>query len=87
MEHLDYYTVTPQDTEESILKLLDRKYGLRNLFPIAEPLKLGGNAKILVLRTSKGFQTVKIDGPGFIIYKIYNTIVSKRSYNNSIDGK
>lgn len=74
---MKYYTVGPGDTAESVLKRLDRDYGLSSVYVFARPEALAGNAKVLTIRIPKIKDYVKVDGPGFIVYEIYNKILSK----------
>jgi hypothetical protein len=71
---MKYYTIGLNDSAQSMLKLLDRKYRLSNIFPISEPAKLMGNAKVLEIRVSDLNTNIKVDGPGFIIDEIYNKL-------------
>jgi len=72
-----YYTVNPGDTAESILKKIDKDYGLSNVYVFTRPQDLAGNAKVLTIRIPKRDDYVKVDGPGFIVYEVYNMLLSK----------
>ena len=74
---MKYYTVGPVDTAESVLKRLSKDYGLSGMYVVSRPQSLGGNAKVLTIRIPKRNDYVKVDGPGFIVYEIYNRILSK----------
>lgn len=74
---MKYYTVGPNDTAESVLKRLNKDYGLYNVYVFSKPQSLGGNAKVLTIRIPKRDDYVKVDGPGFIVYEIYNRLLSK----------
>lgn len=76
MEKVDYYTIHIRSDAELVLKKLQSKYGLENLRPIQRPDNLMGNAKILVLHDFRRSDIrIKIDGPGFLIYEIYNKLM------------
>ena len=75
---MKYYTVQRGDTAESILRRLNWDYGLQNLYVLVKPQSLGGNQKVLSIRVPKRNETVKVDGPGFIVFEIYNKLLSKR---------
>ena len=57
-----YYTISSVDNAESILKQLDKDYGLSNIYPYNRPQSLGGNAKVLTIRIPKTGDYVKVDG-------------------------
>lgn len=72
---MKYLTVKPEDTPESILKSLDKEYGLNNLYPLGRPESLMGNAKILTLTTGINREKIKIDGPGLVIFRVYDKLL------------
>jgi len=72
-----YYTVNPGDDADSILRRLDKDYGLSNVYVLAKPQSLSGNAKVLTIRILKRNDYIKVDGPGFIVYEIFNRLLSK----------
>lgn len=74
---MKYYTVKPGDSADTVLRQLNRDYGISNLYVLTEPQSLGGNAKVLTIRVPNRNDYVKVDGPGFIVYEIYNRILSK----------
>jgi hypothetical protein len=67
--------VKSEDTPESILKKLDSDYGLSNLYPVGRPESLMGNAKVLTLTTSMRGDTIKIDGPGLVVFRVYDELL------------
>ena len=76
MERVEYYTVHFRPDVEVVLKKLEAKYGLGNLYPMERPESLMGNAKILVLQDfERPSLRIKIDGPGFLIFEIYNKLM------------
>lgn len=74
---MKYYTVRPDETLESVLNKLDEEYGLNNLYPAGGPESLIGNAKILAMRTVNRGDVIKIDGPGHIIFRIYDKLLRR----------
>lgn len=75
MKMIEYFTVKPGESADLILKRLDSRYGLANLFPYSRPIKLMGNAKVLEIKVVNRDLTLKVDGPGFIADAIYNRII------------
>jgi len=69
--------VKPEDTPESILKKLDREYGIKNLYPVGSPESLMGNAKVLTLTTGMRRDTIKIDGPGLVVFRVYDKLLKE----------
>ena len=75
---MTYITVRATDTAESVIQMLDSKYGLSNLYPMLAPIKLIGSAKVLTMRSLKRNEIIKMDGPGMIINRVYDKIISIR---------
>jgi hypothetical protein len=70
---IEYYTIGKDQSIDSVLKQLDKRYHLSNLYPFSRPFKLMGNAKILELRMAG--KLLKIDGPGFVVDSVYNKLI------------
>jgi hypothetical protein len=75
---MTYLTVKPTDTAETVIRMLNSKYGLDNLYPMMAPVKLIGSAKVLTMRSLKRNEIIKLDGPGMIINRVYEKIISIR---------
>ena len=72
---LKYYTVQREERAKDVLRRLTFKYPLRWLYVFEEPIKLGGTQKILTVRVLKAPGVIiRIDGPGWIIEQIRETI-------------
>jgi hypothetical protein len=74
MKTIEYYTVGQNDSAASILRRLDKRYNLSNIYPISQPVSFMGNAKVLEIRIVNSNANIKVDGPGFIIDSIYNKL-------------
>jgi hypothetical protein len=67
---LVYITIQTGENEEQALSKIKRQVGHLNLSVWNRPIKLTGNFKVLELH-SKGNKLIKVDGPGFIIDKLF----------------
>jgi hypothetical protein len=77
-ETIKYYTVSPEQREDDVLKHLSSTYGLNNLFVHESPQKMMGSQKILPVKITGRNITLKIEGPGNIIERIYERLTSKK---------
>lgn len=69
-KNLIYITVENGEDKEQIISKIRRVVGHTNLSVWTKPIKLAGNFKILELH-ERGGRVIKIDGPGFIIEKLF----------------
>ena len=74
---MKYLTIEPHQEEQAVLSMLKRECNdISNLIVTEVPQELMGNQKILVLRKRAGLSVVcKIDGPGFLIDRLYKTFL------------
>jgi hypothetical protein len=73
-----YYTLQQSDTLESVLQKLDSDYGLNNLYVISSPISLMGSHKVITVKSLNRSEEIKIDGPGFIVFRIYDRLLQKK---------
>ncbi len=78
MKLLHYITIQPSDTLEDVLSKI-RRYIRESQFVIIEkPLNLSGNQKVLKLVSRVNYTDfVKIDGPGFMIDKLFDYFTTR----------
>lgn len=72
MDKLKYITIQPGEDFEDALSKIRREAGGIHFVAYYRPQNLTGNFKILTLNSKYNMNnTVKIDGPGFIIDKLF----------------
>ena len=72
-----YYTISPIQSHDDVIKYLSECFGLRNLNPLEGPQALMGSQKILPLKIFGTSFVLKIEGPGFIVDKVYEIIMTR----------
>jgi len=72
-----YYTIAPEQKPEDVLRYLKETYGLNNLSVHEAPQQMMGSQRILPIKVSGKTLTVKVEGPGFIVERIYDTLTRK----------
>ena len=78
MRLLKYLTVAPSYTYEGALSLIRRELRESQFYANESPHKLSGNQKVLKLISRQNIEDfVKVDGPGFIIDKLYEYFIMK----------
>jgi hypothetical protein len=70
-----YITIQAHHTRESILSILERDFGIKQLMPLSEPQSLMGNFTVLSLKVSRSLQIIKLEGPAYIVHDIYLKIL------------
>lgn len=71
-----YYDAKNFHSTESLVRLIDSKHSLANLF-IGRPTKLMGNSGIIELKDISKDRSIKIEGSFGILEEIYEKLVSK----------
>jgi hypothetical protein len=72
-----YYTITPEVNYESALQYLGDCFGLNNLVPMGTTQQMMGTQKVLSCKISGSINVLKIEGPGFVVERIYERLVKR----------
>lgn len=75
---MKYYTLQQSDTLESALQKLEADYGLNNLYVISSPISLMGSHKVITIKSLRRSEEIKIDGPDFIVFRIYDRLLQRK---------
>ena len=74
---LVYYTIKRINEIEPMIRRINFEQGLTSLYSLGEPIHLGGNYRIFVMRSPKKNLTVKVEGPQEVIYRFINEVSPK----------
>lgn len=78
MKLLKYLTINSSDSYEDALSLIRRELRESQFYAHESPHGLSGNHKVLKLISRQNIEDfVKIDGPGFIINRLYEYFIMK----------
>lgn len=78
MKLIKYITIESNESFEQALIKIKKEIRETAFFINESPYKLGGNYKVLKLLSKDNLEDfVKIDGPGFIIDKLYDYFIIK----------
>ncbi len=72
---IDYYTVQPYEGVQAFLDRLRIDFRFTRMRITEPPVKLMGNSKILTMEAVGTGITVRVDGPGMVIDRLYNKIL------------
>jgi len=72
---LYYYTIQPHEDADQFMIRIYIDFPYADLVADIPPTPLMGNAKVLTLHTKGTHFHIKIDGPGFIVDKIYKEVM------------
>lgn len=78
---VSYYTIQPDEGEVEILSRIQRDFWGASFVPVMAPIKLMGNAKVLTLKIRGTNFIIKVDGPGFIIKRLYDNLLFGKILN------
>jgi hypothetical protein len=77
MNEIKWVRIEPNKTAADEVESLTKKYGIGNIIIMETPKSLMGNYKVLVLSITTKRMTIKLEGPGLIVEKICETLISK----------
>ncbi len=72
-----YYTITPEQNYETALQFLGDAFGHNNLIPMGATQQMMGSQKILSCKISGSVDVLKIEGPGFVVERIYERLMKR----------